>query len=130
MQKNVSKINVSSIDNELNERLSTDPLEASKDSQILKNATSVSNSGQEQLVNLDAKSSSLHSRSEIANAVPRKKAKLLRIERKQKKLLAQGKSQSEIESILKEKKQQNCAKGLEELFDEVYTGLKKLEVIQ
>jgi len=81
-----------------------------------------------QLTNCNSKNT-LHVRNEIADAVPCKKAKLLRIERKKNKLLAQGKSQSEIESIMKEKKQQNCAKTIEELFEEVYTGLKKLEVM-
>lgn len=88
---------------------------------------SASSSNQEQLTNSDKKNT-LHVRSEIS-AVPCKKAKLLRIERKQNKLLAQGKSQTEIESIMKEKKQQNYVKSLEELFEEVNTGLKKLEVI-
>lgn len=92
-----------------------------------KNST-VSNSNQVQLTNANSKNS-LHVRNEIVDVVPCKKAKLLRIERKKSKLLAQGKSQSEIESIMREKKQQNCIKIVEELFEEVYTGLKKLEVI-
>lgn len=108
--------------------MAVDPVEASKSTSISKNPTSASTSDQRQLANLEKKSAP-HSSNENINTVPRKKAKLLRIERKQNKLLAQGKSQSEIESIMKEKKQQNCAKSLEELFDEVYTGLKKLEVI-
>jgi len=92
-----------------------------------KNSTFVSNSSQAQLTNANSKNS-LHVRNEIVDIVPCKKAKLLRMERKKNKLLAQGKSQSEIESIMRERKQQNCIKTVEELFEEVYTGLKKLEV--
>lgn len=115
------------MDNEIGGRMHVDPMETSKDASISKIPTSASSSDQKQLTNIEKKSAS-HSSNENINTVPRKKAKLLRIERKQNKLLAQGKSQSEIESIMKEKKQQNCAKSLEELFDEVYTGLKKFEV--
>ncbi|XP_032662763.1 arginyl-tRNA--protein transferase 1 isoform X4 [Odontomachus brunneus] len=125
-QKNLSKINVSSMDSEISGRMSIDPIETSKDTSISKISISASSSDQRQLTNAEKKSAS-HSSNENISTVPRKKAKLLRIERKQNKLLAQGKSQSEIESIMREKKQQNCAKSLEELFDEVYTGLKKFE---
>ncbi|XP_032662679.1 arginyl-tRNA--protein transferase 1 isoform X3 [Odontomachus brunneus] len=126
-QKNLSKINVSSMDSEISGRMSIDPIETSKDTSISKISISASSSDQRQLTNAEKKSAS-HSSNENISTVPRKKAKLLRIERKQNKLLAQGKSQSEIESIMREKKQQNCAKSLEELFDEVYTGLKKFEI--
>ncbi|XP_012218425.2 arginyl-tRNA--protein transferase 1 isoform X1 [Linepithema humile] len=124
-QKNTSEINVLFVDNELGGRLSIDSAKAK--SENTKKFTSASNSNQEQLTNSDNKNT-LHVRNEITNVVPCKKAKLLRIERKQNKLLAQGKSQTEIESIMKEKKQQNCVKTLEELFEEVYTGLRKLEM--
>ncbi|KAM0735389.1 Arginyl-tRNA--protein transferase 1 [Formica fusca] len=122
-EKNASQINVSSVDDELSGRLSVNLVKSK--SQV--NSTSASRSSQEQMTNSDSKSS-LHVRNEITNVVPCKKAKILRLERKQNKLLAQGKSQSEIESIMKERKQQNYIKPLEELFDEVYTGLKKLEM--
>lgn len=105
-----------------------DSMEAPKNTSVSKqHSTSASSSGQ--TTNLEKKNAS-HSSNQNINAVPRKKAKLLRIERKQNKLLAQGKSQSEIESIMRERKQQSCVKSLEELFDKVYTGLKKLEVTQ
>ena len=123
-EKNKSQINVSSIDDELGGRLSVDLVKV----KTQMNSTSASKSNQEQINFTDK--DSLHVRNEITNAVPCKKAKLLRLERKQNKLLAQGKSKSEIESIMKEKKQQTHVKTLEELFEEVYTGLKKLEVIQ
>ncbi|XP_070168730.1 arginyl-tRNA--protein transferase 1 isoform X2 [Polyergus mexicanus] len=122
-EKNASQINVSSVDDELSGKLFVDLVKSK--SQI--NSTSASRSSREQITNSDNKSS-LHVRNEITNVVPCKKAKLLRLERKKNKLLAQGKSQSEIESIMKERKQQNYIKPLEELFDEVYTGLKKLEM--
>ncbi|XP_029168996.1 arginyl-tRNA--protein transferase 1 isoform X2 [Nylanderia fulva] len=121
-EKNASDINVTSIDDEVSGRLSVDLVNSKSQT----NSTSVSRSNQEQ-INSDKKSN-MHVRNEITNVVPCKKAKILRLERKQNKLLAQGKSQSEIESIMKEKKQQNYTKTLEELFEEVYTGLKKLEM--
>ncbi|RLU23926.1 hypothetical protein DMN91_004134 [Ooceraea biroi] len=127
-EKHASEMNVMSVDDELSERLSVSPVEAK--SQASKNLASVSCNNRKQPTNSESKNS-LHVRNEIINAVPRKKAKLLRLERKQNKLLAQGKSQSEIESIIREKKQQkqqNNVKTLEELFDEVYNGLKRLEL--
>ncbi|XP_020290238.1 arginyl-tRNA--protein transferase 1 isoform X3 [Pseudomyrmex gracilis] len=144
-QKNASEIHVSSIDDEVNGRLSIDSAKAKpecskKSTSVLsidsvktkpecsKTSTSVS-SNQEQLNKSSNKNTLQKIRSEITDAVPCKKAKLLRIERKQNKLLAQGKSQSEIESIMKEKKQQNCVKTVEELFEEVLQGgVKKLEM--
>lgn len=122
-EKNASHINISSVDDELGGRLSVNLVKS--EPQV--NSISASRSNQEQMTISDSKSS-LHVRNEITNVVPCKKAKLLRLERKQNKLLAQGKSQSEIESIMKERKQQNYIKTLEELFEEVYTGLKKLEL--
>ncbi|XP_024889146.1 arginyl-tRNA--protein transferase 1 isoform X3 [Temnothorax curvispinosus] len=122
-QKDKSQINVSSVDDEVNGRLSINSVKT----ETQKNSTSVSSCGQAQLTNSNSKGT-LHVRNEIANAVPCKKAKFLRIERKKNKLVAQGKSQSEIESIMKEKKRQNSAKSIEELFEEVHTGLKKLEL--
>lgn len=60
--------------------------------------------------------------------MPCKKAKLLRKERKQNKLLAQGKTQEEIEAMFKGKKQQTPPKSIEELFNEMYGGTNRLEV--
>ncbi|XP_014486231.1 PREDICTED: arginyl-tRNA--protein transferase 1 isoform X2 [Dinoponera quadriceps] len=128
-QKNASKMNVSLVDDKLGDRMPIDPVDTRTEtaSSTSRNPTSASSSGQKQLANSERKSAP-HS-SDVKTGL-RKKAKLLRIERKQNKLLAQGKSQSEIESIMREKKrqQQNCAKSLEELFDEVYTGMQKLEM--
>lgn len=63
-----------------------------------------------------------------SSRTPCKKAKLLRIERKQNKLLAQGKTQKEIEAIFKENKQQNHTKSIEELFDEMYSATNRFKV--
>lgn len=129
-EKNTSEINVMSVDDELTDRLSVDPVGTK--SQTSKESTSVSCNNGKESANSDNKNM-LHVRNEITNVVPCKKAKLLRLERKQNKLLAQGKSESEVANIIREKKQQkqqNSVKTLEELFDEVHNGLKKLEVIQ
>ncbi|XP_011069149.1 PREDICTED: arginyl-tRNA--protein transferase 1 isoform X3 [Acromyrmex echinatior] len=123
-QKNESQINVSSVDDEVDERLSINLMKTKTQENSINQF--VSNSSQAQLTNANSKNN-LHVRNEIVDIVPCKKAKLLRIERKKNKLLAQGKSQSEIESIMRERKQQNFIKTVEELFEEVYTGLKKLE---
>lgn len=63
-----------------------------------------------------------------SSQTPCMKAKFLRKQRKQNKLMAQGKSQEEIEAIFKESKQENQVKSLEELFDEVYNENNRLQV--
>lgn len=50
--------------------------------------------------------------------LPPKKAKQIRLERKQNKLLSLGKSSTEINDILKHGKSENTAKTLEDLFEE------------
>ncbi|XP_076291831.1 arginyltransferase 1 isoform X4 [Lasioglossum baleicum] len=77
--------------------------------------------------NCQAASRSLESVEMNPTRGPCKKAKLLRIERKQKKLLAQGKTQAEIDAMFKKDKQQNQGKSLEELFDEMLNGTSRLE---
>lgn len=127
-QKDASEIRVLSVDNEVSGRSSNDPVKAKPE--CSGKSVSVSSSNQEQPNNSSNKNTLQKVRSDITDVVPCKKAKLLRKERKQNKLLSQGKSPSEIESIMKEKKQQNCVKTLEELFEEVLKGgVKKLEVI-
>ncbi|KAK2584280.1 hypothetical protein KPH14_006682 [Odynerus spinipes] len=131
-KKNISKINVSSIDNECNERLNPNMLNSDKkvcelkSEQTADSSTSMLNLNQGVSVALEAPST-IKTESNSSD-IPCKKAKLLRIERKQKKLLAQGKSQKEIEVLFKERKQQNHVKNLEELFEEIWTGTKKLEL--
>ncbi|KAL2716097.1 arginyl-tRNA--protein transferase 1 isoform X1 [Vespula squamosa] len=130
-QKNISKLNVSSIDNEPNERLNPDMLNCSKNFCDLKNEQHSNSSAS--MPNPDGNIPAALETSTIqegnnSSSIPCKKAKLLRIERKQKKLLAQGMSLKEIETAFKESKQQNYVKTLEELFDEIWTGTKKLEL--
>ncbi|XP_016844959.1 arginyl-tRNA--protein transferase 1 isoform X1 [Nasonia vitripennis] len=59
---------------------------------------------------------------------PQKKAKQLRIERKQQKLLAQGKTMEEINAIMKKNRPQNTGKTLEDFFDEIGKCSNKLEL--
>ncbi|XP_014599794.1 PREDICTED: arginyl-tRNA--protein transferase 1 isoform X1 [Polistes canadensis] len=130
-QKDIIKLNVSSIDNEPNEKLNPNVLKCSKNVCDLKkesdldSSTSMTNS--DGSIPVALKTSTIQGSHNSSN-IPCKKAKLLRIERKQKKLLAQGKSLKEIETAFKESKQQNNVKTLEELFEEIWTGTKKLEL--
>ncbi|XP_043665052.1 arginyl-tRNA--protein transferase 1 isoform X2 [Vespula pensylvanica] len=130
-QKNISKLNVSSIDNEPNERLNPNMLNCSKNFCDLKNEphsdSSASTPNPDGNIPVALETNTIQEGNN-SSSIPCKKAKLLRIERKQKKLLAQGKSLKEIETAFKESKQQNYVKTLEELFDEIWTGTKKLEI--
>ena len=67
---------------------------------------------------------------DAVNRPPPKKAKLIRAERKLKKLAAQGKTPQEIDALLRANKQNNCnIKTIEDLFDEMTIGsVHKLEV--
>lgn len=65
---------------------------------------------------------------EMNPARPCMKAKLLRKQRKRNKLLAQGKSEEEVNAIFDEYKQENRAKTFEELFDQVYEGNNRLKM--
>ncbi|KAL7288840.1 hypothetical protein TKK_0016815 [Trichogramma kaykai] len=57
-----------------------------------------------------------------------KKAKLIRIERKRNKLLAQGKTEDEIKVIMLQRKNQNVGKTLEDYFNEISNCKNKLEL--
>ncbi|XP_046752568.1 arginyl-tRNA--protein transferase 1 isoform X4 [Diprion similis] len=59
---------------------------------------------------------------------PPKKAKIIRRERKQNKLLSMGKSTTEVEEMLKQGKSIAAGKTLEELFIEESVGQNKLEI--
>ncbi|XP_046752569.1 arginyl-tRNA--protein transferase 1 isoform X5 [Diprion similis] len=59
---------------------------------------------------------------------PPKKAKIIRRERKQNKLLSMGKSTTEVEEMLKQGKSIAAGKTLEELFIEESVGQNKLEL--
>jgi hypothetical protein len=131
-QENASEINIMSVNNEPINRVSVNPIET-KD-ETLKDSAPGSCSNQKQSMSSDSK----NIKDKIIDITPCKKAKFLRLERKRNKLLIQGKSQSEIESIIiekklqKQQKQQSSIQTFEELFDKIIThkGLKKLEVIQ
>lgn len=58
-----------------------------------------------------------------------KKAKLIRIERKRQRLIKQGKTEEEIEILMKKRKNsKNQTKSLEELIEAAHNGANKLEV--
>ncbi|XP_043271014.1 arginyl-tRNA--protein transferase 1 [Venturia canescens] len=82
---------------------------------------------------LEKKSSTTHEESSTGRKTlqdpskpPPKKAKLMRVERKKKKLLAQGKSPEDIDILFKSNKQ-IIVKSVEDLYDEIHGGVKKLE---
>ncbi|CAL7940449.1 unnamed protein product [Xylocopa violacea] len=131
--ENISDMEVKFIDDGLNTRLhpnTTNKEKGNSDSGIKQNksenvpiATSRNDdfsgtpqSGTSQSVDMDS------------TRTPCMKAKLLRKQRKQNKLLAQGKTQEEVDAIFKEHKQENHTKSLEELFEEIYNGTSKLEM--
>lgn len=76
----------------------------------------------------DGTSQSLQSVEMNTARPPCMKAKVLRKQRKQNKLLAQGKTQEEIDAMFKENKQENHTKSLEKLFEEMCDGTNRLQV--
>ncbi|KOC66094.1 Arginyl-tRNA--protein transferase 1 [Habropoda laboriosa] len=130
-EENISNINVKFIDDEVNGRLQ--PNVSDKGKQNCDSGMKKKNSESVPVVsshNNDSHGTSQSLQSVEMNSAqkPCMKAKLLRKQRKQNKLLAQGKSQEEIDAMFKENKQENHAKSLEELFDEVYSGNSRLEL--
>ncbi|XP_058791844.1 arginyl-tRNA--protein transferase 1 isoform X3 [Phymastichus coffea] len=131
-EKNAPKMQVTSVSEELSSRLGTN-LNNTKST----SSDSASTSTKKQLVE-SADNSPIQSM-EISNnesscstfdpnRAPQKKAKLLRLERKQKKLLAQGKTQGEVDSLLSKTKPQNTEKTLEDYFKEISECSNKLEI--
>ncbi|XP_058791841.1 arginyl-tRNA--protein transferase 1 isoform X1 [Phymastichus coffea] len=131
-EKNAPKMQVTSVSEELSSRLGTN-LNNTKST----SSDSASTSTKKQLVE-SADNSPIQSM-EISNnesscstfdpnRAPQKKAKLLRLERKQKKLLAQGKTQGEVDSLLSKTKPQNTEKTLEDYFKEISECSNKLEL--
>lgn len=127
--KNISDMNVKFIDDDINARLQPNTLDKGKkkcDLNIKQNSESTP-----VISNLEDDS---HNSSQSLESgmnppqTPCMKAKFLRKQRKQNKLMAQGKSQEEIEAIFKESKQENQVKSLEELFDEVYNENNRLQL--
>ncbi|XP_033218993.1 arginyl-tRNA--protein transferase 1 [Belonocnema kinseyi] len=130
---NALKINVTSVSSEVNERL-----QGAENSQSFSESRSKA-SFPTQLAETDSKSKILPFKDTVLNKKqmssvdpnerPLKKAKLMRLERKQNKLLSQGKSVTEIEAMMKERKQpQSGNKTLEELFSEINSESNKLEM--
>ena len=134
---NALKMNVTSVSSEVNERL--EGTESSRDfcdiesrsKESIPNQSVVTSSKSENLLTVKDTTPQKKQFTGIdPNKRPLKKAKLMRLERKQNKLLSQGKSVTEIEVLLKERKQQQGSnKTLEELFSEIDSESNKLEVI-
>lgn len=123
-EKDVSKMQVTSVSEEVNSRLGicSDDTESSP---------STSKHCRENISTLP--SQPMETTKEPTNfdpsKAPQKKAKLLRIERKRNKLLAQGKTLEEIDALMKKKKLKNAGKSLEDFFDEISSCSNKLEVL-
>ncbi|XP_076393490.1 arginyltransferase 1 isoform X2 [Megachile rotundata] len=129
-QENVSDMNVKFVNDEVNMRLHPDV--SSKENKA--NDLKVPQKSSENIPvasshNNETDSTSHNSQSaKTATRPPCMKAKMLRKQRKQNKLLAQGKSPEEVEAIFNANKQDNNAKSLEKLFDEVCNGTSRLEL--
>ncbi|CAK9828360.1 Arginyl-tRNA--protein transferase 1 [Anthophora retusa] len=129
--ENISDMKVKFIDDEVNARLQPNTTEKgmkSSDSDIKQTSS-------ESIPVVSSHSDNSHGTSQSLQSVemnpvqkPCIKAKLLRKQRKQNKLLAQGKPQEEIDAMFKKNKQENHAKSLEELFDEIYENNSRLEL--
>ncbi|XP_011497472.1 PREDICTED: arginyl-tRNA--protein transferase 1 isoform X3 [Ceratosolen solmsi marchali] len=124
-EKNALKMQVTSVSEELGNRLG---------SSISNNEsrTGTSNQSNENFANLskqpmETTTTEATRRNFDPTKEPQKKAKLLRIERKQNKLLAQGKTEEEIKNIMNKNKSQNTGKTLEDLFTEINNCSNKLE---
>lgn len=126
-EENASKMQVTSVSEELNSRLS---------SSVSNNesSTSMTKQSSEGVTNLPSQSMETTTReTRQANfdptRAPQKKAKLIRKERKINKLFAQGKTQEEINTIMNRKRLQSNGKTVEELFNELSGDYSnKLEV--
>lgn len=133
-EKNAPKMQVTSVSEELSNRLDTNVNNIkSSVSDSASTSTSIKRQLDESVENSPSQSMELSSKESSRstfdpNRAPQKKAKLLRLERKQNKLLAQGKTQEEIESIISKNKPQSTEKTLEDYFKEISECSNKLEV--
>ncbi|XP_043594136.1 arginyl-tRNA--protein transferase 1 isoform X2 [Bombus pyrosoma] len=131
VDKDISDMNVKFINDEVNARLHPSTSDKEQKKRDLKNKKHNSECvPAASSYNNDSHSTpqSLQSVEMNPIRIPCMKAKLLRKQRKQNKLMTQGKTQEEIEAIFKENKQENQAKSLEQIFDEVYNGTNRLEL--
>ncbi|XP_076375233.1 arginyltransferase 1 isoform X4 [Megalopta genalis] len=130
LEESTPDITVNAVDDEVITRLQPTNSEKAAESNSAmqqKQSESISRAAS-QNENSQAASRSLEHVEMNTTRAPCKKAKLLRIERKQNKLLAQGKTQAEIDAMFRKDKQQNQGKSLEELFDETLRGTNRLEL--
>ncbi|XP_033342621.2 arginyltransferase 1 isoform X5 [Megalopta genalis] len=130
LEESTPDITVNAVDDEVITRLQPTNSEKAAESNSAmqqKQSESISRAAS-QNENSQAASRSLEHVEMNTTRAPCKKAKLLRIERKQNKLLAQGKTQAEIDAMFRKDKQQNQGKSLEELFDETLRGTNRLEI--
>ena len=129
--KVISDTDVKFIDDEINTRLHpsvSDKKKKKYDTGIKKNNSESVPMPSNHNNDSHGTSQSLQSIEMNPTRAPCMKAKLLRKQRKQHKLMTQGKTQEEIEAIFKENKQENQAKSIEQLFDEICKGTNRLEV--
>lgn len=129
---NTSKMNITSVSCDVNKKLLAGEINQNSfkvESKELEESIASSSSNDHLLTVKCIKSNKNNIEDTYSKKNCQKKAKLLRLERKQNKLLAQGKSNSEIEALLSERKQhQNCSKSLEDFFSELSSEMNKLEV--
>ena len=128
-EKNASKMQITSVSEELSDRLGSNLSNTiSSTSTSKQSGENIESSLSQPMDVLSKKKESKRANFDPSRA-PQKKAKLLRIERKQNKLLAQGKTQEEIDAIMKKNKQKNTEKTLEDFFNEIKDCSNKLEVL-
>lgn len=131
VDKDISDMNVKFINDEVNARLrpsTSDKEQKKRDLENKKHNTESIPAASSYNNDSHSTPQSLQSVEMNPTRIPCMKAKLLRKQRKQNKLMTQGKTQEEIEAIFKENKQENQAKSLEQIFDEVYNGTNRLEM--
>nr|XP_034176412.1 arginyl-tRNA--protein transferase 1 isoform X1 [Osmia lignaria] len=130
-QESASDMNVKFVNDEVNARLQPTILDKEKKAcdsetqQKVSESIPVTSSHKNES---DGTSQSLKSVEMNAARPPCMKAKALRKQRKQNKLLAQGKTQEEIDAMFKENKQENHTKSLEKLFEEMCNGTNRLQL--
>jgi DNA segregation ATPase FtsK/SpoIIIE-like protein len=123
MEKHASRIQTSSV-SELSNRLGSSNIESRTSTSIQTNENDTILPSQP----METTTKEEDCRNFDLNKGPQKKAKLLRLERKQNKLLAQGKTQEEINTLMNKNKLQKTGKTLEDLFEEISNCSNKLEV--
>ena len=124
-EQNVSKMQVNSVSDEVISRLHPGN-SGTKTNSEQQSSKSVKCNPNQAMETLSTQSPKFHF---DPSRAPQKKAKQIRMERKQNKLLAQGKTQEEINAMFQKKKLQNTGKTLEDFFEEIGNCANKLEVL-